>query len=212
MTVWIAVVVFVGFARTYFLAGMLHAKLPSPLVHVHGVVFSSWVILLIAQIALAATGHLRWHMRLGYAGMVIAVLMVAIGFATLFAAEHRRFQPDPIFVFDLLSLSVFGILAFWAFWVRTNGPQHKRLILLATLAITGQALSRWNYAFLASDVVFYGVLNLPVLLLVGFDLWSRRRLYSATVWGVAMIAGMQIAYIPLARTELIKGLIGFLQR
>ena len=118
----------------------------------------------------------------GLIGMLIAALTVVLGFATLFAAEHRHFQPDLIFVFDLLSVSVFGILVFWAYLVRTHGPQHKHFILLATLSITGQALSRWHYAFLSSDFVFYTVLNLPLAILVGFDLWSRRKPHSVTVW------------------------------
>jgi hypothetical protein len=33
----IVAAVFVGFARTYFLAGVFHAKLPSSLVHIHAV-------------------------------------------------------------------------------------------------------------------------------------------------------------------------------
>lgn len=212
MTFWIVVVVFLGFSRTYFLAGLFHATLPSPLVHIHGAIFSSWILLLIAQIALVATGHIRWHMRLGLFGMVIAALMVTVGFATLFAAEHRHFQPDAIFTFDLLSLSVFGALVLWAYVARAHGAQHKRLILLATLAITGQGLSRWPYAFLTSDFVFYAVLNLPLVLLIGFDLWSRRKLYSATIWGVGILAAMQLAYIPLARTPLLRQLIAFLQK
>lgn len=212
MTIWIAVVVFVGFAHSYFLAGLFHAHLPSPLVHIHGGIFSSWILLLIAQVVLAATGHIQWHMRLGLAGLVIAGLMIVVGFATLFAAEHRHFQPDPIFTFDLLSLSVFGILVSWAYGARRDGARHKRLILLATLAITAQGLSRWHYAFLDSDFAFYAVLNLPLLLLAGFDLWSRRTLHSATVWGIAILAAMQLAYIPLARTSAIRGLIAFLQK
>jgi len=34
--------VFVGFARTYYLAGVFKAPLPNLIVHVHGMVFSLW--------------------------------------------------------------------------------------------------------------------------------------------------------------------------
>src|SRR5437879_12776943 len=44
--------VFVGFARTYFLAGVFRATLPSLIIHIHGAAFSSWIFLLIAQISL----------------------------------------------------------------------------------------------------------------------------------------------------------------
>jgi hypothetical protein len=34
--------VFVGFAHTYYLAGMFRAPLPSLIIHLHGTAFSSW--------------------------------------------------------------------------------------------------------------------------------------------------------------------------
>jgi hypothetical protein len=49
MAVVAALVVLVGFARTYFLAGMLLAPLPSRLVHIHAVVFLSWIALFATQ-------------------------------------------------------------------------------------------------------------------------------------------------------------------
>ena len=36
-------VVFYGFAQSYFLAGMMRAKLPNVLVHIHGAIFVSWM-------------------------------------------------------------------------------------------------------------------------------------------------------------------------
>src|SRR5690242_10864999 len=46
MSVVVALVVFIGFARTYYLAGLFDAKpLPAPIVHVHGAVFTSWIAL-----------------------------------------------------------------------------------------------------------------------------------------------------------------------
>jgi hypothetical protein len=85
----IAATVLLGFAKTYFLAGLFAAKLPSLLVHVHGVLFTSWIALLTAQIILIALGRVRLHMRLGIVGMFLAPLMVIVGFATLFAAIRR---------------------------------------------------------------------------------------------------------------------------
>ena len=39
--------VFRGFARTYYLAGVFRAPSPNLLVHIHGAVFSLWILLLI---------------------------------------------------------------------------------------------------------------------------------------------------------------------
>jgi hypothetical protein len=82
LTALVIVAVFIGFARTYFLAGIFMAKLPSRLVHLHGALFTSWIVLLAAQVVLVSIGRLRWHMRLGVLGMFLAPLMVVVGFAS----------------------------------------------------------------------------------------------------------------------------------
>src|SRR6185437_14749896 len=80
MSVLIALVVFIGFARTYFLAGFFHAKpLPAPIVPIHGVVFTSWIALLVTQASLAANGRADIHRRLGIAGFALAPLVTVLG-------------------------------------------------------------------------------------------------------------------------------------
>jgi hypothetical protein len=63
--VWIAaacaVVAFGGFAPTYWLQIPAGTFVGSPLVHVHGVLFSSWTLLLLSQTLLVANGRLRNH-------------------------------------------------------------------------------------------------------------------------------------------------------
>lgn len=85
MAILILITVFVGFERTYFLAGGFRAPLPNLLIHVHAVVFSSWIVLLIAQTSLVSAGRVDIHRRLGLAGFGLASLMVIIG---VFAATN----------------------------------------------------------------------------------------------------------------------------
>lgn len=82
MALLILLTVFVGFARTYFLAGIFRAPLPSLLVHIHGAVFSSWILLLITQITLVSAGRVDIHRRLGLAGFGLACLMIILGVLT----------------------------------------------------------------------------------------------------------------------------------
>ncbi len=116
MALVVFLMVFIGFAPTYYRAGLWRAPLPSPLVHVHGALFSCWVLLLIAQVALAACGRIRWHRALGKAGMPVAALMVVIGFLTLIAAVRRHSAPgmstEALFASDTLQLSTFAVLVF----------------------------------------------------------------------------------------------------
>ncbi len=71
--------VFVGFARTYYFAGVFHAPLPSLIIHLHGAAFSCWILLLVTQASLVSAGRVDIHRRLGIAGMVLACVMVIVG-------------------------------------------------------------------------------------------------------------------------------------
>jgi hypothetical protein len=205
MALLILGVVFIGFAHTYYLAGVFHSKLPSPLVHLHGALFSGWVILLIIQITLVAGGRVNWHMRLGIFGMILAGLMVLVGFATLIGAVRRHavfgMSIEALFADDVLQLLVFGILVFCALRFRMDGAAHKRLMILATVALLGPALGRWPFAFVfSSDLVFFGILDSFLIFMIAFDLWSRRKIHFATISGSLLILVMDVTMRPLAHS------------
>ncbi len=56
--------VFVGFAPTYYLAGVFNAPLPSTIIHIHGAVFSTWILLLVTQTSLVSAGRVDIHKKL----------------------------------------------------------------------------------------------------------------------------------------------------
>src|SRR6266852_802762 len=82
MAVAIIITVFAGFSRTFYLRPYFQTQPLIPLLILHGVVFSSWIALLLTQTILVATKRTRTHMRLGIAGGVIAALMIVIGTTT----------------------------------------------------------------------------------------------------------------------------------
>jgi len=62
MALLILGVVVLGFSQTYFFAGMLRAKLPNTLVHIHGAIFVSWIFFLV----ILTSRHLRRHPAPGH--------------------------------------------------------------------------------------------------------------------------------------------------
>jgi hypothetical protein len=76
MSLLILATVFVGFARTYYLAGVFHAPLPSLTIHLHGAAFTCWILLLVTQTSLVAAGRVDIHRKLGIAGFLLACVMV----------------------------------------------------------------------------------------------------------------------------------------
>src|SRR5215469_15947155 len=54
---------------------------PFPLVlHVHAVLMASFLLLLLGQTVLVATGRRAWHMQLGLAAMILTPVIVVTGF------------------------------------------------------------------------------------------------------------------------------------
>jgi len=214
----VLIAVLVGFARTYFLAGAFWAKLPSAMVHLHGVLFTLWIALLVAQVALVARRHTRWHMRLGIVGMFLAPLMVITGFATLIGAIKRRFVPPLVLQIitaqDILLLCLFAFLIAWAFLARRDAPTHKRLVLCATFLIIIPAIARWPIVgnVVQNPVPFFTFVNSFPALLVVYDLWTRRSLHRATICGVVLMIALQLVIPVLAQSALIGHTIAWLQR
>src|SRR5262245_5439898 len=89
--------VFLGFARSYFLAGVFKAPLPNLLIHFHGAAFSAWMLLLVAQTSLVSAGRVDVHRRLGLAGFALACVMVVLGTLAATDALRRALAPgiDP---------------------------------------------------------------------------------------------------------------------
>src|SRR5678815_2792955 len=63
--------VFVGFSRSYYLKGLYGAPELPALFHVHGLLFTTWMLFLVMQTALVATRRTPLHRRLGVAGGVL---------------------------------------------------------------------------------------------------------------------------------------------
>ena len=93
MAVAFVLTVFAGFARTFYLRPHFQTQSLIPLLVLHGIVFTSWIALLLTQTTLVATKRTRTHMRLGVAGGLLASLMILIGTVT---AIVRAKGPSPV--------------------------------------------------------------------------------------------------------------------
>src|SRR3989475_7028359 len=152
MALLILATVFVGFARTYYLAGVFHAPLPSLIIHLHGAAFSCWILLLVTQTSLVSAGRVDIHRRLGIAGFLLAGLMVTLGVLAASDALVREAGPAGrdakfFYIIPLTDMLIFATLIFFAMRARSNPPTHKRLIFVGTTALLIAAIARWPFAF-----------------------------------------------------------------
>jgi hypothetical protein len=198
--------VFAGFARTYYLAGVFHAPLPSLIIHLHGAAFSCWILLLVTQASLVSAGRVDIHRRLGIAGVLLACLMVILGVLAATDSLVREAGPtgrDPKFfyIIPLTDMLIFATLVFFAFRARSNPPTHKRLILVATVALLIAAIARWPLALVHRNPIRAALLSyLFLLILAAYDFWSTRRVHRATLWAGAFLIIVQQIRIPIGKT------------
>jgi len=197
--------VFVGFARTYYLAGVFHAPLPSRIIHLHGAVFSSWILLLVAQTSLASSGRVDIHRRLGIAGFFLACLMVILGVLAATDALVRGnpvgLDPKAFYIIPLTDMLMFATLTFFAFRSRLNPSAHKRLILVATIGLLGAAIVRWPLAIVHRNNPRATLFSYAFLLiLLTYDLWSTHKFHRATFWAGAFLIFLQQIRLPIGHT------------
>ncbi|WP_140852653.1 hypothetical protein [Sphingomonas glacialis] len=185
------------------------------LLHVHGAVFTLWVMLFVAQPAFIARGSITLHRKIGWLGVALAAAMLIMGVAaTLFTVHYGyipSFLPPAIFlVMNLVGIAVFAGLIAAGIALRKRSEWHKRLMLGATVSILGPGLGRllpMPSFGAAAPVVLFGVGMLFALAGPVVDLIVRRRVHPAYYWVVGTIAVSQLAIAPLAFSPIGGGLL-----
>lgn len=208
--------VFLGFARSYYLAGIYHTHVPNLLIGVHGAVFTTWIVLLVVQTGLVAGRRIALHRTLGLFGAVLAASMVVLGLAAAtdslargFAPPGFPFGPRVFYARPVSEIIAFAILIGAGLWMRSNGPAHKRLVLLATITLLGAAISRWPFAIITRVHILTDlILCLLLLLIAAFDLCSLRRIHRATLCGGIFILLIEVLVIPVGSTSAWQGFAG----
>ena len=202
-------IVLAGFARTYYLKPFFSTPdLPDRIVHLHGIVMTTWVLLFIVQISLVATRRTRVHMRLGIAGAVLAVLVVVVGVLTALTAAARGATPGPpplaFLVVPLGDMFIFAVLIGLALYFRRQLQIHKRLMLLAAINLLTPAIARIPLSFIynGGPLAFFGLTDLVLLGFVAYDTFKHRRLHPVFLWGSIFIIAMQPLRLLLAGTSL----------
>ncbi len=190
VTILTATLVFAGFARTFFLNGFF-AKLHLPsLFIIHGVVFSSWLVVLVTQATLVSAGQIRVHRKLGYASIAIVVAVLVLGWIMSVQAAQRGFTPPggppPL---SFLAFQLFGLFAFVgliaaAYLLRKRPEAHKRLMVGATILLLTPAVARIFLLFSPNLILpkSLGVQLVLLLACMAYDLFTRKRVHVAYLW------------------------------
>jgi uncharacterized membrane protein YozB (DUF420 family) len=202
LLIWVGIVM--GFGSDMLHHVKSHDAAYPLIVHFHAVVFVSFLVLLTAQVLLIRNNRPDIHRKLGIAGICLAAVMLVLGPATAIVVQRQQFgtpDSDPSFI----SIQLIGILDFFvlitaAALLRKNASAHKRLILLAILAISDAGFSRWlggdlerafGNGFWGTFGVFFLATDILLLGLGAYDLVTRRRLHPVYIAGTVWIFACQ---------------------
>ena len=205
MAIVLGLTVLTGFAPTYYLrlvgdgprATMSGGPFTS-LVHLHGALFTGWVLLFIVQTTLVASHRVAVHRRLGVAGAVLAAAMIVAGTTTAIATAARGGAPPGVDPLAFLAIPIFDMVLFATFVttalvMRRDKEAHKRLMLLAYITIIVAAVARLPGVLPLGPLAFFGLGYLFVVLVAIYDFVSRGRVHKAYLWG----GGLMVASVPL---------------
>jgi hypothetical protein len=207
----IAITVFAGFAPTYYLRPYYQSTPLGGVRHLHGVVFTAWVLLLIVQTTLVSAGRVALHRRLGVGGAVLAGLLVVVGTTMAIAKAREGTGPLGIPPLSFLAVPFFDMVVFTGLagaglWYRRRADTHKRLMTLATISLLGAPIARLPFG--AAMVGLLGVFAMADLFIVAcivYDLMTLRRVHPATIWGGLAIVISQPLRLAISGTALWLG-------
>ena len=207
MAIAMAIVCFAGFAPSYYLKSQFGTPQLKPLLHIHGLAFTLWMLLMVVQTSLIAAGRARLHQKLGMASIALVVLMVGTGAAVIYGRGTTITPGVPHeMILSFLAIAVVALLLFpaligAAIGFRRNAGAHKRLMLLATTVFLAAAVHRllmWLYDPTVSPPVFYATTDLFIVAIGVYDLVSRGRVHAATLWGGLVVIAAQAGSLVLA--------------
>ena len=142
------------------------ARPPFPLIlHMHAVLMGSFLLLLLAQTTLVATGRNALHVQLGRLAFILVPALVLVGFILVPGNYHgvwntafsgppgareamREFLPrlENIMLLQIRVGILFPLLLFIGLKARrTDAGLHKRMMILATSVALGASIDRMKW-------------------------------------------------------------------
>ena len=191
LTLFLMATVLIGFWPSYF-GTLLGGGVTRPLVmHVHGAIFTGWMLLLFVQVALASSGQVRAHRRVGSFGIWYGVIVWIMGVVATFAAPvlHVRAgewsvdQAAGFLILPIGDMILFGGIFAAAVKYRNKPEIHKRLIIAATVTLAFAAVARMNFSL----PVFFLLWMAPMAALAAFDLQSTGKVHNVTAVCIAVM-------------------------
>jgi uncharacterized membrane protein YozB (DUF420 family) len=188
------VLVIVGFSKNYYFRPFFPemGAIYSDLVRFHGAVMTAWVLLFASQVWLISKRNVKLHMKLGFAGVGLAVLVLATGYVVSIEAVRRTagqefagMSPLEFLAVPLTDLVLFIVFFGGAIAFRKKPAEHKRLMLLSALNFLPATAARFPVEALQGlgAIWFLGFPAFLTAFAIALDTWRQGKLNKVFLAG-----------------------------
>lgn len=216
---------FAGFAPTFWLPMTHGVYMAKPLVTIHGILFSCWMLFFVLQTGLVASGRTAVHRAAGLFGISLASVMVVFGFIAAIerardAASVGALDAGLAFIIGpLWHITFFAVMVALAVMNIRRPDWHKRLMLVATISMLDAPLARLFFYFVKfhqhipvpvglppHPPVLNGItpweiaVDLFLLVPILYDWRTRGRPHPAFLLGGGAVVALELLEAPISHT------------
>ena len=225
-----------GFAPSYWLQLPAGTFKGAPLLHIHGVLATAWVLFLISQSTLVTRGSVARHRDWGLFGISLASVLTIVAMMVAIQAMTDKLAHgagDPVRSFLIVPMS--GIVMFAGFTAAAvaniRRPEwHRRFMIVGTVALLGAAMARVFFYFAVGGgpgvrpglmpappppaMPMVSGLLLELILVAGMihDKRKHGRVHPAWIYGFVIMTAVTLLRVPFGGTDLWLGIADWLGR
>lgn len=122
---------------------------PTWVIYVHAAVFISWMFILTTQVLLIQSKRIALHQKIGKLALGWAALMMLVGPAAFLTKDAQLLAHPladqsfiPFMAVNLSDVGGFGLFTAAGYFLRRDPASHKRMMMLAMVAMADPGFSR----------------------------------------------------------------------
>jgi hypothetical protein len=201
----------IGFSRTYYLRFLSDLPPMRAVLQLHGLIFTAWLALFVAQTQLIAAHRVDLHRNLGVVGVFLSLVIVATSVMAMLAAaatprvSQLGLTSPQASIVPVVAITQFAVLVTAGVAMRRRASLHKRFMLLAMIGVLGPPTARLIGLFAMRKyflLIQMTVVALFVTCCLVYD-WRKNRVVHPVfaIGGVVLVLLWPLRYA-VARSEM----------
>lgn len=182
------------------LLGKYHLNSSMALVSVHGLSMLLWYVVLFWQSYQVRIHSIKAHQQLGLLTIVLAMAIILSGI--MIAISNYQGEGEALVLFgNFSSMVIFGILYALAIKFRSQSDIHKRLMMVASVAMLSPALVRILRIVEINDFVTLPVWLFYIAALPMYDYMNMKKVHKATWLATGLLLLLLFGGVPIGMSE-----------